>query len=197
MKKRFWIKWVLLASVFCLLSCQPGGGDFVPIPQENTTIESYFENSEKKDVFQAYNDEQVSFKVRGKWSVKNGSARFYMELTNKTQKNLVIEPNDVSFNTNLEEKPVSVGLSYTVAASSTGGNSGNQKLKDAKLENGKIKIRGGQTTELDTGFYLEMKEFSKPERYFLGKEVRIGIPIKFEGQAEKNYKFAFKYDNYQ
>lgn len=187
---------MLLTLFFCLLSCSPAGGDFVPLSQENTTIESYIENGEKKDVFQTYNDEQVLFKVRGKWDVRFGGSRFYLELTNKTQRDLVIEPNSISFNTNLDEKIVSVGLSHTAASGLPEGNSGNQKLKDAKLENGQIKIRAGQTTELDTGFRLEIKEYSKSKNYFLGKEVRLNIPVMIDGQ-EKLCKFAFKYDDFQ
>ena len=193
MKKRFRNTLVLFAFIFCLTSCQPGGGDFVPIPQENTTLESY---NDKKDVTQVYNDEQVLLKMHGYWDVENGASSFFIEITNKTQKNLVIEPNGVGFNTNLGEEIVSNEITHTIRGNPPGENAGNQKLKQAKLENGKIKIESGQKIELDTGFYLNIKSFSKSKSYFLGKEVRVEIPIKFNGQ-EKIYKFAFKFDNYQ
>jgi hypothetical protein len=96
--------------------------------------------------------------VREQWDVENGASSFYMELINKTQKDLVIEPNSAIFNSNLDEKIVAGELSYTVTGNPPGGN---QKLKEAKLKNGKIKIERGQTVELNTRFYLNIKSFSK------------------------------------
>lgn len=193
MKKRFWLKIMFFLAVVCSLACQPGGGDFVPLPLKETTVESY---NDKKDVVQVYTDEQILLKVRGQWEVENGASSFFVEVTNKSQKDLAIEPDALNFNTNLDEKITAAEISHTVTGNLPTETAGNQKLKEAKLEDGKIKIKSGQKAELDTGFYLNTKGLSKTKSYFLGKEVRFSIPVKFEAE-EKIYTFAFKFDNYR
>lgn len=194
MKRNLWLKAIFALSVFFLTACQPDGGDFVPIPIDGTTVESYYD---RKNVFQVYNDEQVLLKVRGQWNIEIGGSSFYIELTNKSQKDIIIEPNGEHFNINSDERIVASEISYTVKGNLPEENLGNQKLKEAKLENGMIKIKGGQKVELDTGFYFDIKGYSKPKSYFLGKEVKFDIAIKPKGEEEKIYKFAFKYDYYQ
>lgn len=193
MRKHFWTKLALAGFIFCLTSCQPGGGDFVPLPQDNTVLESY---DVKKDVVQVYDNAQVLMKVRGNWDVRFGASYFYIEITNKNQNTLIIEPNAEYFDTNLDEKVVANELSYSVRENPPGEIGGLQKLKEDKLKNGKIKIESGQKVELETSFHLNVKEYSKSKSYFLGKEVRLSIPIIIDGQ-ENIYRFAFKYDSYQ
>lgn len=193
MKKYLRLNFILITMTILLAACQPRSGDFVPLPQENTIVESYYE---KKNVVQVYDDEQILLKVRGQWDVRFGASTFFIELTNKSKNDLIIEPTDAAFDTDLNEEIIPSKFSYTITGNQPTGNLGNQQLKENKLSGGKIKVESGERVELDTGFYLNIKEFSKPQTNFLGKEVRFGIPI-LNGQNKKVYKFAFKYADYQ
>lgn len=190
MRKHLWTKLALVGFIFCLTSCQPGGGDFVPIPQDNTVLESY---NDKKDVVQVYDNTQILLKVHGNWDVENGASSFYISITNKTRKGFTIKPEAVNFNAGIDEKIVVPESSFWVADDFP---AGNRTLQKDKTKENKIKIEGGQTTIVSKGFYLDIKSFSKSKNYFLGKEVRIDVPITIDGQ-DAIYKFAFKYDSYQ
>lgn len=187
MKKSYLLKTFFLLITSCLLvSCQPPGGDFVPIQLEETRLDSLFD---KKNVVQIYDDEQILLKMYGEWKVNGGIFYLTLEVANKSPQNLRIDFNNLILNSTFDKK-----IDFGNMEAKGENNSGWIKVEDKKVE-----IKSGETKKFTLGFGMsELKGEYKPQDFYIGNKIFIDLPVRFgEDKEEKIYKFAFKYDNYQ
>lgn len=161
---------LLFLAVMCFVSCQPPGGDFVPLPMDGTTVESRYD---KENIVQVYDDELIQLKMYGSWEPQGGYFRMTLNITNKCSKSLEIDSG--KFNTT---------------------STFDKKIEGDKK---RIIIEDGKSEDMVVRFGMpEMKGEYKPQKFYVGNTINIDLPVSFgKERQERIYKFAFKYDYYQ
>jgi hypothetical protein len=179
------IRLLFIASCFFYLSCQPDGGDLMPIKLNEGRIVS---TQYKNNTAYQYDTDRFSIKASGKWESLRGGLDFVVVVKNRCKCEIAIDFNKVILSTSL----------YTE------GQVGVVQADDLPVLNRLIKNKVGTVNENTTRIFrfggYDSNQNSKTNVKYRGNEVLITIPITIKDSrviTTTNHDFRFKYDSYQ
>ncbi len=184
MKIKF-IQLIFIASCFFYLSCQPDGGDLMPIKLNEGRIVS---TQYKSNVAYQYDTDRFSVKASGKWESLRGRLGFVVVIKNRCKCEIDIDFNKVILSTSLYAE----------------GQVGVVEADDLPVLNRLIKNKVGTVNENTTRIFrfggYDSNQDSKTNIKYRGNEISMTIPVTIKESKTSvttNYDFRFKYDNYQ
>ncbi len=184
MKIKF-IQLILVASCFFYLSCQPDGGDLMPIKLDEGRIVS---TQYKNNVAYQYDNDKFSIKTLGKWESVDGELDFVVIIKNRCKCEIYVDLNRMFLSSTLQNK---IEVLAVVDES--------LPLPKNRIENTVAKIER-DTTRVFGLLVGKNKQESETNIKYRGNEILITIPVTIKESKTSvttNYDFRFKYDNYQ
>jgi hypothetical protein len=185
MKKHLkYIQLILVASSFFYLSCQPDGGDLVPIKLDEGRIVSTQSTS---NVAYQYDTDKFSIKVYGKWESLEGNLAFTVIVKNRCKCEVIVDFNKIISSNTLQEQ---------LKVSGVGDPS--LPVNNWVIENMIGQIDGSKTRIFQLMVGEEGKNYKKNVKY-RGNELTMTIPVTVTESkivSTTNYDFQFRYESY-
>jgi hypothetical protein len=178
-----YVRLIFVASCFFYLSCQPSGGDFIPVLSDGAILKPMF--SKKSSALQ-YNNEKFSIKVAGnEWGVMSYGGSFWIVLKNNDAKKVTVNFDKIQLKNSLEQK-----LEHSSAIQFKHRDEPEiPKQKIVSLTKGEMRAYN-----ISFGDTNKTEQIEKREKY-LGQTISLTILVETELE-DKNYEFQFKYGDY-
>ncbi len=176
-----YVQLMFVASCFFYLSCQPSGGDFIPVVSSNgAIIKSVF--TKKNNALQ-YDNETFSIKVAGRgWGVMDTGGSFWIILKNNDAKKVTLQFDKIILKNSLEQElKCSSGFELRPRDEPP-----IPEQTVAKI--GKGETRGYSIVYGDVNNTVKVEERAK----YLGQTISLTIPVETESE-NKSYEFQFAY----
>jgi hypothetical protein len=177
-----YIQLIFIASCFFYLSCQPSGGDFIPVLSDGVVLKPMFSKEESALQF---NDAKFSIKVAGDgWRIRNDGGSFWIVIKNNNADKLIISFDKIRLKNSLEQ---TLGHSSAIQL---------KRDEPAIPEQKTVSIVKGETQAYNISFgdTNKTEQIEKREKY-LGQTISLTIPVKIDLE-DKSYEFQFTYGDY-